>query len=317
MWSAVVGLISNTQDRGPLGGVTFGTSQHIQRKIRLQYLKISNWEKWQTYRADRGRPPWIKIHRCLMSNPEWVQLTDSQRGRLVLLWILAAERDGEIPSDPKLLRKICFMDKEPELQLFIKFGFIEDDANVTSTWRQDDVNVTPQTRARESDAESDAEADAEKTLVPPPKAEVAPEARAAAVLLSRLMTANDPKANVPKTATALQGWHTALDRLHRIDGRPWPEIEAVIKWSQADDFWRGNILSAISLRKQFPKLRAKMSPTGAPPPTAATLTGPIIASLEFEYNDGGLVDAEEWIKRQPPEQQPLLRDRLSFINGRS
>ena len=53
-----------------------------------------NWDKWQTYRKDRGQPPWIKIHRRLMRNPEWVSLTDAERGQLVSMWLLAADHDG-------------------------------------------------------------------------------------------------------------------------------------------------------------------------------------------------------------------------------
>ena len=222
----------------------------------MDYLKIRNWEKWQTYRADRGRPPWIKIHRCLMSNPEWVQLSDGQRGRLVLLWILAAERDGEIPDSPKLLRKICFMDKDPELQLFIEFGFIEDGANVTPTGCQSDAKVTPQSQSR-TDAYADAKADTDINV--PRKAEAPAEAHAAARLLAQLITDNDPKAKLPETEPAKAAWLQALDRLNRIDGRSWSEIEAVIRWCQKDDFWRANILSPLKLRKQFPTLRAKMN----------------------------------------------------------
>lgn len=120
----------------------------------MEYLKIRNWIRWQSYRSDRGRPPWIKIHRCLMSNPEWVQLSDAQRGRLVLLWILAAERDGEIPADPKLLRKICFMDEEPEIELFIEYGFIESGVTLAPTGCHGDAKVTPQKQSR-SEAEAD------------------------------------------------------------------------------------------------------------------------------------------------------------------
>ena len=58
-------------------------------------MRVKDWERWQTYRKDRGRPPWIKLHREVLRNPQWVMLTDAQRGQLVSLWILAADRDGE------------------------------------------------------------------------------------------------------------------------------------------------------------------------------------------------------------------------------
>lgn len=128
----------------------------------MDYLRIRNWDKWQSYRRDRGRPPWIKVHRRLLQDPQWATLTDVQRGHLVSLWILAADRDGAIPSDPNLCRKLCFLDSTPDLQAFMDKGFIERGAKVTSTWRQDDANVTPNGRqhdAPEAKAEAEAEAD--------------------------------------------------------------------------------------------------------------------------------------------------------------
>ena len=71
-----------------------------------QYLKIRNWERWQSYRADRGQPPWIKLHRNIMRNPDWVGLTDAQRGQLVAIWLLAADRDGVILASPQMLKKL-------------------------------------------------------------------------------------------------------------------------------------------------------------------------------------------------------------------
>jgi len=103
----------------------------------MEYLKIRNWTKWQTYRSDRGQPPWIKIHRCIMRDPDWVSLSDAERGQLVALWLLAADHDGAIPTSKELIAKLCFMSGEPNLSKFADLGFIEDG------WRRDDAVVTP------------------------------------------------------------------------------------------------------------------------------------------------------------------------------
>ena len=137
-------------------------------------LRIRKWEVWQSYRRDRGQPPWIKVHREIMRNPDWVALNDCQRGQLVAIWLLAADRDGVIPASPELVQKLCYMHSTPDLQVFIAHGFLEPDANVTPTRRQPDANVTP-TR-RQGDA-TEAETEAEKkqrqigasTDAPPPK----------------------------------------------------------------------------------------------------------------------------------------------------
>lgn len=96
-------------------------------------MKIHGWDKWQSYRSDRGQPPWIKVHRCLMRNEEWVTLTDSQRGQLIAIWLLAADNNGQIPNNPRMIEKLCFMTDEFNLEFFINQGYIDDDANMTPT----------------------------------------------------------------------------------------------------------------------------------------------------------------------------------------
>jgi len=123
----------------------------------MEYLKIKNWDKWQTYRADRGQPPWIKIHRRLMRDPEWVSLSDAERGQLVGMWLLAADRDGVIPASTELIQKLCFMESEPNINKFIELGFV----------CQNDAKLTPERRqVDQPKAEAKAEAKAEDIDLP-------------------------------------------------------------------------------------------------------------------------------------------------------
>lgn len=117
----------------------------------MDYLEIHNWDKWQSYRKDRDQPPWIKIHRRLMRNPEWVSLSDSERGQLIAMWLLAADHNGVIPASQETIQKLCYMDNLPNINKFIDLGFIEDngcryDASTTSARRQDD---SPEENRRE------------------------------------------------------------------------------------------------------------------------------------------------------------------------
>lgn len=105
----------------------------------MSELRIRNWDKWQSWRKDRGTPPWIKVHRRLMHDANWVELTDAQRGHLVAIWMLAAERNGAIPASAKTIQKICHLDTEPNIQLFVDKGFIEPGAKMTPERRQDDA----------------------------------------------------------------------------------------------------------------------------------------------------------------------------------
>jgi len=77
-------------------------------------------------------------------------------------------------------------------------------------------------------------------------------------LLANSMLSNNPKAKLPKTMPLIDKWHDAIDKINRIDGYSWEDIENVIRWCQNDEFWKGNILSAQKLRKQFSQLIVKM-----------------------------------------------------------
>lgn len=132
-------------------------------------MKIRKWEVWQSYRKDRGQPPWIKVHRTLMRDPDWVALTDAQRGQLVSIWMLAADHNGQIPPDPKIIQKLCFMEKEPDLKTLIEHGFIEGrrrpDANMTTARRRSDQPETEESRDRE-ETEAEEKNAAVAALVP-------------------------------------------------------------------------------------------------------------------------------------------------------
>lgn len=121
----------------------------------MSTLSIHNWGKWQSYRSDRGQPPWIKIHRECMRNIDWVSLSDAQRGQLVAIWLLAADRNGVIPASPSIIKKLCHLDTEPDLNMFIEQGFIDaphDGVTLASTVRQVDQ---PEKSREETDTDAD------------------------------------------------------------------------------------------------------------------------------------------------------------------
>src|SRR4030042_687354 len=126
----------------------------------MEYLKIKNWDRWQSYRKDRGQPPWIKIHRRLMRNPEWVSLSDSERGQLTSIWLLAADHDGSIPADSDTVKKLCFMSDELNINKLIDLGFIESPCGHSGC--QDDVKMTP---GCSQDVTPKAEAKADKNRI--------------------------------------------------------------------------------------------------------------------------------------------------------
>lgn len=92
--------------------------------------------------------------------------------------------------------------------------------------------------------------------------------------LARLILANNPKnreLQESKKATTILRWAKDIDRMIRIDGREPREMVNVVRWCQADDFWKVNILSGLKLREQYDKLLLKMKASLAEPATEATV----------------------------------------------
>jgi hypothetical protein len=46
--------------------------------------------------------------------------------------------------------------------------------------------------------------------------------------------------------------------MFRLDSRRADDIEAVIEWCQANEFWQNNIISTQKLRDKFDQLKMKM-----------------------------------------------------------
>ena len=113
-------------------------------------VSVKNWDKWQTFRKDRGAPPWIKLHRNLMSNPEWALLSDSEKGQLVSIWIVAADKSGLIPSNPNIIRKVCLLDETPNINRFIELGFLSTTCQPLASQESDETpQLDPPEESRE------------------------------------------------------------------------------------------------------------------------------------------------------------------------
>ena len=75
-------------------------------------------------------------------------------------------------------------------------------------------------------------------------------------------------------------WAIDIERINRLDGRSWQEIENVIRWvKRPGEFWGPNIMSGSKLREKFPQVVAKMSASGKPQNVAPMRN----AALNDEY----------------------------------
>jgi hypothetical protein len=72
-------------------------------------LRIHNWPKFQHYK--KRNPPWVKMHRSLLNDPDWFTLSGDACKLLAGCWLLASETmDGSLPS----IEAIAFRLREPE-----------------------------------------------------------------------------------------------------------------------------------------------------------------------------------------------------------
>lgn len=101
---------------------------------------------------------------------------------------------------------------------------------------------------------------------PKPKKTVSPEACRLSEKLADMILSNFPNnrtvSNGKRDGSFLK-WAVDIDKLIRIDGQASEEVEQVIEWCQSDSFWKANILSGSTLRKQWDKLTAKMANEGS------------------------------------------------------
>jgi hypothetical protein len=177
----------------------------------MKTLSIKNWDTWQTYRKDRGAPPWIKVHRCLLTHIKWASLSDAEKGHILSIWIVGADRGGEIPNCPKTIRKICQLDTEPNLRKFIELGFL------VSNGSQDDATMTPQERQDDAPEKRREEKRREEYM----SALDAYQAVAKRCGLTRVQKMSEQrKAKLQarlKDCGGLDGWNSALSKIEQSD----------------------------------------------------------------------------------------------------
>ena len=59
-----------------------------------------------------------------------------------------------------------------------------------------------------------------------------------------------------RKANCIERWAKDIDKMNRLDGRSWEDIEKAINWAMSNDFWQRNIWSGKSLREHYDRLEA-------------------------------------------------------------
>jgi hypothetical protein len=211
------------------------------------------------------------------------QISDvSIEARLTFLGLITQADDyGRMKGSPKLVRSLVFPYDEYTVQNITEWlrelhendlirwytvkgkQFIE-----LPTWGDHQRVSHPTDSVLPSHSEADS-ADAPQVLPNPPEEpyregkgrEGSRKGRESAVvpttdaplshLLADLVAANDPNGKRP---TVSKAWATEEDRMLRLDERGYLEAERLIRWTQGNSFWRGNVLSMPKFREKYGQL---------------------------------------------------------------
>lgn len=113
----------------------------------MKYIRIAGWEKYQHYK-DRN-PPWIKLHRELLTSNTWVSLDDAGRVLAIAIMMLAAATGNRIPAQPAYVRRVAYLNDDPDFAPLVEVGFIEIiDENPEHASAAQAVAITSQADAR-------------------------------------------------------------------------------------------------------------------------------------------------------------------------
>jgi hypothetical protein len=109
-------------------------------------VSIKNWSRFQHYKA--RRPPWVKLHRSLLEDRQFAELSDYSAKLLILLWLIASESDdGTITGDIDDIAFRVHRDGDevlPALQELALRGFIQMGTDDASTVLADRLQVAPE-----------------------------------------------------------------------------------------------------------------------------------------------------------------------------
>ncbi len=97
-------------------------------------MRIKNWDQFQHFK-DRN-PPWIRLYKTLLDDPDWHNLDGDSAKMLVQLWLIASEdkeKQGKLPQITKLAFRLRVTEKDLNKYVIkLSHWLIHDDINTIS-----------------------------------------------------------------------------------------------------------------------------------------------------------------------------------------
>lgn len=130
-------------------------------------IRIKNWGEHQHFK-DRS-PPWIKVHREIINDVEWHELSGDDAKLLISLWLIASE-DKELSGRLPDIKNLCFRLRIKEIQLNqalirLSHWLIQDDISAISIGYQSDIPEKRRDR-EETEKEVEKKAQAPEFILP-------------------------------------------------------------------------------------------------------------------------------------------------------
>jgi hypothetical protein len=132
-------------------------------------LRFRSWERFQHYR-DR-KPPWIKLHRELLDDPDYAAMSATAAKYLPLAWLVASERGGVLPDITTLAFRLRISTREAAQCVtawkpYLCDGCTQGASKALATCKQDATLETETETETEREGEGDAAANAPPNTPP-------------------------------------------------------------------------------------------------------------------------------------------------------
>lgn len=184
-------------------------------------LRVRNWRTFQHYQT--RRPPWVKLHRTLLDDYEFIRLPLASQALAPRLWLLASEStDGSLPDEPaKLAFRLHCSESEVREAItpLISAGFLEGL-----------LSASVMLATRKQNLISETEAEGERTTNSVASAPGSSDAPVVSVSASVVRVTDSPLAK--PVAASKQTWLTPFgdDWREAYGGEPsWGEMARVLK----------------------------------------------------------------------------------------
>jgi len=232
----------------------------------MSHYAIVKWAEFQHYK-DRS-PPWIKLHRSLLTSETWVSASTNGKVLAVACMMLAADTGNKIPASPRYMQRAAYLDFIPDFSELVALGFltpidvveeIQPPLAGASTLQAD---ARPEERREEREEEKKEEHPSPPSVVRSPqksRGEFLPQDWKPCIEGQRMATA------------AMGGRDAALEQLEQFRDYWFAKSGADGRKRDWDAAWRNWIRKAVEYGKRNgPRTRQQKPPTGHAALIAAT-----------------------------------------------